>query len=286
MPDLPNENRDKRFVATGPNQGFTVRGVTGFYTEADKLAYGVNVQGTKCGLYGESGNVPDDRDPAELFRTTAGVFGVGNDYGVFGRGFTTAGVYGENTSSGTGVVGVAVDESIGVAGISTVKGLSNEGHSGTGIVGATEGGQGFGIVGLSLKSLDSAAPIIVPKASIDEKGQVAFSQPLSTGIGVVGASGSGNGVVGISDSAAGVVGKSTSGNGGVFSSDKGAPINLVVQDKLPRDGTAGDLLLINGPVDPDDPEGLQGAILHFCVRSSDPQDPAMWGRVAFNLAHD
>ena len=282
---LPNEDEDKRFVATGPNQGDTIRGITGFYTEADKLAYGVNVQGSKCGVYSEAGNGLSDRDPGELRTAQAGVFGIGNDYGVFGRGFSIAGVYGENTSrEGTGVFGVAEDNSIGVAGISR----SPKGQSGIGIVGVTQGSEGFGIVGLSVDKLILTTPRTMPKVVIDDKGEVAFApfQPLpppetpatlSTGIGVVGMSGSGTGVVG----------KSTSGNGGVFSSDKGAPINLVVQlDKLPRDGTAGDLLLINGPVDPDDPEGLQGAILHFCVKSSDLQDPAMWGRVAFNLAHD
>ena len=68
MPNLPNETVKKRVVATGPNEGFTVRGETGFYTESDKLDYGVNVQGKKCGVYGECVHTtpPTDRQPETL----------------------------------------------------------------------------------------------------------------------------------------------------------------------------------------------------------------------------
>ena len=65
------------------------------------------VQGSKCGVYGESVSLPTNRETPE-FRAMTGVCGIGNDYGVFGKGFTTAGVYGENEASGAGVTGEAL----------------------------------------------------------------------------------------------------------------------------------------------------------------------------------
>ena len=55
MSDLPNEDREKRHVATGPNVGLSIRGLTGFFTNAASLDFGVNVQGIHCGVYEESG---------------------------------------------------------------------------------------------------------------------------------------------------------------------------------------------------------------------------------------
>src|SRR5688572_276515 len=105
MPNLPNEDREKRYVATGPNQGFTIRGVTGFYTDAGLLDFGVNVQGNRCGVYGESfrpGGEP--RTPPSGDNENVGVCGVGLTYGVFGQGSQIAGVVGRNVENGAGVI--------------------------------------------------------------------------------------------------------------------------------------------------------------------------------------
>ena len=211
MPNLPNELREKRVVATGPNQGFTVRGVTGFYTEAATLDYGVNVQGNKCGVYGECVHTtPTDRKsetlPPDPTDNGIGVCGVGDDYGVFGKGFLYAGVHGENGSNGTGVFGLGLnDTAIGVAGISKVKKQGSKSTGGgIGIVGATESGQGFGVVGLGMESLDDT-PRSVPMPIIDIKGNLLFGDKLGSGIGVVGASRYGTGVHGASQKARGGV---------------------------------------------------------------------------------
>ncbi|HSU14095.1 hypothetical protein [Longimicrobium sp.] len=182
--------------------------------------YGVNVQGSVCGVYGECVNVSPGTSRETPERNT-GVCGVGVDYGVFGRGFTTAGVHGENESSGFGVFGVGKDIALGMAGINQVKNPNPNARKiavGTGIVGATEGGLGFGVVGLSV---DSVSPRHVPRAGRDIHNEVVLPTNLSSGIGVLGASDSGTGVAGFSRSGAGVEGKSNSGDGLVGNSDSG-----------------------------------------------------------------
>ena len=98
------------------------------------------------------------------------------------------------------------------------------------------------------------------------------------------------GVWGFSNDGTGVNGKSNLGIGGVFESDKGAQINLspsTLLDKLPVQGQAGDLLVLNGPINPDDPGRLTGAVLYFCLTASDDSGhPAMWGRVRFDIVRD
>ena len=268
MPNLPNETREKRVVATGPNQGFSVRGLTGFFTDAEKLSFGVNVQGNECGVYGESVNttpqtnrrVPEDR---------IGVCGVGDNYGVLGKGITKAGVRGEKDSRGIGVFGVAVGDAIGVAGISKVKNPRDKKKStGNGIVGATEGGEGFGVVGLGLDSLEPTdEPELAPRVRRD-KGKFVFGQTLGGAIGVLGASGTGTGVHGLSSEA----------RGGVFESGVGAQVNLkpLFGKSVPSfDGEAGDLVVI---VKEKEPTG-EFAELWLCLRGKFHGESAVWGKV-------
>ena len=73
----------KRFVALGPNDGFSVEGETGFYTKATLLDYGVNAQGNICGVYGESLQNSGDRKATE---SGIGVSGVGDNVGISGAG--------------------------------------------------------------------------------------------------------------------------------------------------------------------------------------------------------
>ena len=228
MPNLPNEDVEKRVVATGPNQGSSVRGVTGFFTAADKLDYGVNVQGNRCGVYGESGNPIHSRTAPIDSREQVGVCGIGLSYGVFGRGFLRAGVYGEIENRGAGVAGQAVGgNAIGVAGIRVATSINSKPTDrGSGIIGVTEGGDGFGVVGLSVDTLidelQQLGPKVVPQPVRDIDGR--FVNTDGSGIGVFGGSGAGVGVQGVSGSGSAVLGSSKSGTGVEANSKSGTAV--------------------------------------------------------------
>jgi hypothetical protein len=216
MADLPNEDREHRYVATGPNQGTSVRGVTGFYTDASLLSFGVNAQGTHCGVYGESVVNRPERTPPFPGNSNVniGVCGVGLTYGVFGDGGQNAGVYGQHVSGGAGVIGLGETGDVtGVIGASKAS-LNPEikaASSGVGIKGMSDAGHGVGVVGLSIS--DFAVRDIPTPAGIGGDG---------TGIGVLGESGSGTGVFGKSRTAAGVEGNSDTGIAVVGRSGSGA----------------------------------------------------------------
>jgi hypothetical protein len=75
--------------------------------------------------------------------------------------------------------------------------------------------------------------------------------------------------------AIGVLGDGGS-KGGVFSSDKGAQINLVSKlHKLPAEAEAGDLIAINGPDKVGD-QDVTAAELWFCWLGGDSENPAFW----------
>ena len=87
---------EDQFTATGPafdGAGFP-RAAFSTNSVGTDSTYGVNVQGESCGVYGESG-IKDSNREATQRTENVGVCGVGLTYGVFGRGFQTAGVYGE-----------------------------------------------------------------------------------------------------------------------------------------------------------------------------------------------
>src|SRR5262245_6836830 len=128
-------------------------------------------------------------------------------------------------------------------------------------------------------------------------------RPSGTMVGVSGDSEEGNtGVLGFvykeqnrnffpndgpSDSV-GVRGESDTGRGGAFLSRDSAQINLFpFLDALPAVGQAGDLVVINGPIDPEQPDFV-GAILHICLVSGDGTKPGtpMWGRFLFDVVTD
>jgi hypothetical protein len=70
------------FTATGP-------GVNGYYTQAARLNYGVNVQGTEVGVYGEAlQNSPLNRAAPN----GTGVCGLGDNAGVIGQSLPVMGV--------------------------------------------------------------------------------------------------------------------------------------------------------------------------------------------------
>ncbi len=188
---------DDQFTATGP--AFTGSGFpkAAFSTgrEGTDCTYGVNVQGSKCGVYGESGLVPDSsRQPPANYRDSVGVCGVGQSYGVYGDGGAIAGVYGQHENSGAGVIGVGLKKNNGVFGVSKrYKEISGEG---VGVRGASECLEGCGVKGLSVKEFSSNGPLSATVAD-----------------------GSGTGVMGESGSGTGVMGRSNTGVGGVFTSN-------------------------------------------------------------------
>jgi len=206
---------DDQFTATGPafeGAGFS-RAAFSTNRVGTNSTYGVNVQGKFCGVYGESG-IENSRREATQHTENVGVCGVALTYGVFGRGFTTAGVYGEIEGGGAGVVGESKGGAgIGVVGIHKVKNdKSQPTDYGSGIIGVTEGGEGFGVVGLSVGLLNRPGISNVPRPFRDEDGNL-LNSGGGSGTGVLGGSGSGIGVQGHSDSGTGVDGYSSLGPG-------------------------------------------------------------------------
>ena len=101
----------QEFIAVGPSSA----AFSTFHPPTRPIAYGANVKGTKCGVYGESAlSVESDRE-ADV--DGVGVFGEGETFGVFGtntRGVT--GVFGAHHGhhdahhrAGIGAIGAALD---------------------------------------------------------------------------------------------------------------------------------------------------------------------------------
>ncbi len=274
---MPHEDQ---FTATGP--AFSGAGFpdAAFSTNRvlSNMTYGVNVQGSACGVLGASLK-PSDMDRAAPEPNT-GVCGLGNGFGVYGAGNTTVGVYGETGYGVSGVYGKGLKTgSAGVVGISKVKSPVPDSSSpsgyryenmeevgGTGVIGAANGGKGFGVIGLSVKKIfDDTNRTPIPEVGYNkpgENGQLSSFQDLDNGTGVLGMSGLGEGVLGMSEKGtgvwgsskegAGVAGQSATGRGGVFGSGKFRAQVHLVPDKqegptpvLPKDGKVGDLILIH-----------------------------------------
>src|SRR5262249_52001952 len=183
------------FQADGP-------AAAGFETDSASIDHGVNVQGTKCGVYGESLRIAGARvPPPPADPTGLGVCGVGDHFGVFGQGASTVGVYGES-KSGVGVIGNSENERDGVGGLSDGRrpGLRGEG---IGVVGATETREGIGVCGMAVggpqeRTRSPGNPFGDQKNSPPTLGDNTKGILPGTGTGVLGASGTGTGVLGVS----------------------------------------------------------------------------------------
>jgi len=195
------------------------------------MVYGLNVQGDRCGVYGESG-VDGIR---ETFNEGVGVHGSGKNFGVVGVGNRgIAGVYGQNQSGRIGAIGVAAPDGTGVVGAS-LRSVGNplatwqtlpstsSGGSGTGVWGIS--GEGIGVHGDSESNTGvfghSVSGIAVH--GISENSTCVFGQGTS-GFGVHGASKSNAGVVGQSESNTGVFGTSPSHIGVHGASESGTGV--------------------------------------------------------------
>jgi hypothetical protein len=255
---MPHEDQ---FTATGP--AFTGAGFprAAFSTGAlgTDSTYGVNVQGSECGVYGEVLRTSTGR---QAFKVDPGVCGVGDTYGVIGSG-NIAGTYGvrtfdpdipkENRPFGAGVLGSGLDNGNGVVGLNFAGEEQEQGlGQAFGVIGASNAG--VGVLGLSVRK--------------DFRSQADLTKlPDGEGTGVEGASGTGTGVHGRSFRGEGGQFESALGRGAVFSSgrkrDDGesnfrfgnvAQIRLEPlrqeldplhsDPRLPKDGKVGDIILI------------------------------------------
>src|SRR5215207_6659827 len=169
---------DDQFTAVGPpltGSGFPR---SGFSTRATGMVYGLNVQGGRCGVYGESVTVSTDRESTV---EGVGVHGFGEGFGIFGNGNRgIAGVYGQNNRGRMGAIGAVMGGGTGVVGANLAS-LGNPLATFQTIPPPSSGGSGTGVWGIS-----------------------------GTGVGTRGDSASSTGVFGLSDSGFGVHGQSTS----------------------------------------------------------------------------
>ena len=207
---------DDQFTATGPS--FTGSGFprSAFSSSASNMVYGVNVQGERCGVYGESVQVSSERESSV---GGVGVYGFGETFGLAGNGNRgLAGVLGENNRGRVGVIGAVMRGGTGVVGAS-LRNLGNPletfatppgpagGGSGTGVRGVS--GTGYGVLA---DSQDNAAVVGRSVTSVGVWGSV---QATGGGYGVLGEGSDNAGIVGRSTSSVGVWGH---GNRGVLGS--------------------------------------------------------------------
>lgn len=222
-----------QFTATGPANAGSGHSRTAFSNNTqsnqgdDDFTYGVNVQGSLCGVYGES--LQNGRGSArQATEDNVGVWGAGESFGVMGEALGDkrgiAGVCGSNNGSNNGVLGLAVSKGAGVIGLSLkdtepkkiekIRTITSEfeadGDS-IGVLGAS--GTGIGVVGTSGRTGvrgDSHDGIGVVGSSVTGTGVEGGS---NIGIGVAGGSVTNSGVFGSSIEGDGVSGSSTRGTG-------------------------------------------------------------------------
>ena len=147
---------DDQFTALGPPSSGSGFPFSAFSTSATGMEYGVNAQGGRCGVYGESVNFESGR---ESDVQGVGVHGFGENFGVFGNGNRgIAGVFGQhNRRRGVGIIGASMRGGTGVVGVSlaslgnplvTFASTPNPADgSGTGVFGSS--GSGAGVLGTS-----------------------------------------------------------------------------------------------------------------------------------------
>jgi hypothetical protein len=204
---------DDQFTATGP--AFTGSGFprSAFSSNASDMVYGVNVQGQRCGVYGESVRVSAGRESQV---DGVGVYGFGENFGVMGNGNRgLAGVFGENNRGRVGVIGAVMRGGTGVFGAS-LDALGNPLQTFSELPGPEAGGSGIGVHGITGKGYgvlgegeDNAGVVGRSINSVAVWGSVQGEG----GYGVLGEGVDNAGVVGRSDSSVGVWGQSTNSVG-------------------------------------------------------------------------
>lgn len=290
---------DDQFTATGPaftGSGFTRAGFSTNRAGAD-FTHGVNAEGSTCGVFGKS--VQQGGSSREADVEGVGVFGKGDNFGVFGQGnLGMSGVIGTHNNihrpnrDGAGVIGAVIRGGIGVMGVSlnsltALVGKKKIPHSangnGVGVFGAS--GSGAGVRGTSDEG--SGGEFVSNAGS-------GVSGDSDSGTGVSGNSRSGVGVEGRSMKAAGLHGVSSENRGAVFESGENvAQMRLVPQKqrtrdaRLPKWGKVGDLILIRyrGGIQPNDTAPTDLCSLWLCVptskraRGKSSNDSNLWQEV-------
>jgi hypothetical protein len=238
---------DDQFTAVGPPLSGSGFPRSGFSTRATGMVYGLNVQGDRCGVYGESGGLDSDR---ESDVEGVGVCGEGRGFGIFGKAPNgLAGVYGQHNDGRMGVIGAVMRGGTAVLGANLAS-LGNPLATFQTVPPTGDGGSGTGVMGIS-----------------------------GSGSGVHGASERGTGVFGASRFGFGVHGSSDDGPGGVFESGNAAQVRLIPSAMASPEGRVrgegGELLATMGTSS----SGQSVFRLWFCTRAGDAAS-AGWDLVA------
>jgi hypothetical protein len=290
-PEEISMSSDNQWTALGP-------AAIGFQTDASRIAYGVNVQGTTAGVYGESlANSPGSRQAP----TGTGVCGLGDIVGVIGQG-DPDGPVPTAPELQTGVMGLGGD--IGVSGTGDSFGVQGqsffedaEGSKGTGVQGTSN--QGVGVWGVSSGDVGGQIP---PYIGVFGSAQFNSSDPYPV------ANFDRNratGVLGIGDNYGGAFQATPqldpfAGKSPTFANVQLTPIDLPdnpesapatrfppqkppIAPDLPLVGQPGDMIMVNQTG-----RGVQGAQLWVCLRPPPGSRPAgtLWARVTFDYLYE
>jgi hypothetical protein len=203
---------DDQFTATGP--AFTGSGFprSAFSSNAGDMIYGVNVQGQRCGVFGEAVRVSAGRE-SEV--EGVGIYGFGENFGVMANGNRgLAGVLGENNRGRIGVIGAVMRGGTAVVG-ANLQNLGNPLETFARVPGPEVGGSGVGVHGISGKGYGVLG-------DCQDNAAVVGRSTSSVGVwGSVRAEGGGYGVLGEGQDNAGVVGRSASSVGVWGQGDRG-----------------------------------------------------------------
>ena len=154
---------EDQFTATGPafvNAGFPRAAFSTNRAGAD-FVHGVNVEGSRCGVFGKSVGQPR-KSSRETTVELVGVYGLGDKFGVFGKGTAGGGGAGVRGDGGSarqrGAVRVAPPGVLGHGGF--LRDPSNE-SPGAGVIGVGTGAEdpdartsaGVGVFGIGATSV-------------------------------------------------------------------------------------------------------------------------------------
>jgi hypothetical protein len=229
---------ENEFTALGPSDTHSGFPRAGFSTSASDMVYGANVVGDRCGVYGQSGSLPDSNRESQV--PGVGVHGRGENFGVVGDGQGIAAVYGHANRSKVGVLGGAMRKGIGVVGASMQSlnpsefaripdpgngpgtGVFGTSGTGTGVHGSSAQGvgvRGHGSVGVGVlgESQEESGVQGVSRNGVgargDSENNVGILGRSGISVGVWGNGGVGRGVLGDSQDEAGVHGVSINSHG-------------------------------------------------------------------------
>ena len=263
-------------------------GVVGVYGESDGSTRGIGVAGACDKGLGVCG-VASTSTVSAFGATQVGVYGVGDNLGVYGQARIVEAQQPTNLPppTNTGVYGIG--DTVGVEGDNDT--VNSQGNAGTGVLGVSV--QGVGVIGESAGFLDqngAIAPYIgvygVSQGALTETSPYPVnSEYLATG------------VFGLGDVRGGVFQTTPQDEQQVFANIQLTPLTIPFQDievikpilpnlppRLPKLGKAGDILaaIVQGPGPGEVPGVVQ---LWVCVLAAkDNKGGALWARINFDAA--